>query len=405
MKKNRKKILILGASRYYLRSIEAAQRLGYHTIVIDRVDQSPGFRAAHEHAVIDITDYRQTLAFAREKRIDGIAALNDYGVVTAAFVAENMGLVGLSTDQAKIATNKALMREKWEERQQPNPRFRVVHSLDDCVAACRHIGFPVILKPAYSAGGSRGVTTIHHESEIEAGYAFATSFFADRTVLVEELLVGFEHSAEVIVYQGKGHVLAISDKIKTPYPARVDKSVIYPTLFEGDHLRKIESVVRGAVEAVGIQNGCAHVECCTLPSGEVKLFEFGARPGGGGTPDPIVPFVTGINEIEQYLSVCAGDAPSALIPLSRQGCSYQFITPAPGRIRRIEGREDVGKMPGILDVELFVHEHDEVKPVRVGSDRSGFIIAGGQTREDAYRLGCLAESTIRFYYDHESKNQ
>ncbi len=47
---------------------------------------------------------------------------------------------------------------------------------------------------------------------------------------------------------------------------------------------------------------------------------------------------------------------------------------------------------------LFIKEGDTVGEVRIGGDRSGFIIAGGNNRENAVKLACEAEENICFIY-------
>ncbi len=394
----KKKILILGASRYYIKSIQTSKKLGYYTYVVDKVADSPGFKFADKFEAIDITDYQSILNFSSNNKIDGIVALNDFGVYTAAYVSSKMNLPGLKIDIANILINKAKLRKKWEEKGQPNPKYIIVNTFEECREACININFPVILKPAVSRGGSRGIIYVKEKNNLKSAYKFSTSYYEDKTILVEEFLKGIEHSAEVLVYQGKGYILAISDKIKTPLPARVDKNVLYPTIFTGEQKRKLEQVIINSVESLDIYCGCAHVECCTLPSGEVKLFEIGGRPGGGGTPDPIVPFVTGINEMEQYLRISVGDVFIPIKPKYERGCNYHFIIPKPGKIKEIKGLEEILKWNNILDAALFIKKNDIIKKVRIGSDRSGFIIAGGKNRTEAYDIGVEAEKNIKISY-------
>lgn len=394
-----KTVLILGGSKYNIRSIKTSKKAGYYTIVVDKDLYSPGFKYADEYEVIDITDNKKILEYSLTKSIDGIVAINDFGVYTASYVSTHMNLPGLDLEIGKIVTDKARLRKKWEEKSQPNPKFEIVNSLNQCIEAAFNIGFPVILKPAVSRGGSRGVIFVKSLSEIQDAYKFSISFYDDKRILVEEFLNGIEHSAEVLIYNGKGHLLAVSDKIKTPLPARVDKSVIYPTQLIGKQREKLERVVVDAAESLEIENGCAHVECCSLDTGEIKLFEMSARPGGGGTPDPIVSYLTGVNEFEQYLKICVGDSPELLSPLFEKSCVYHFITPEPGIIKKIVGFKEILDWNGILDASLFVEKGDMVKRVRTGSDRSGFIIAGSDNREDAIGLACRAEQNICFYYN------
>jgi hypothetical protein len=136
---------------------------------------------------------------------------------------------------------------------------------------------------------------------------------------------------------------------------------------------------------------------CTTESGP-RLFELGARCGGGGTPDPIVPHLTGVEMFKEVVRIALGEQPHRLTPLYTKGCIYRFITPAPGTINRISGLEEVKAWKNILDCELLVGVGDRVRKVEMGGDRAGFIIAGGETRQEAIELADKAEQHIRFDY-------
>jgi biotin carboxylase len=231
--------------------------------------------------------------------------------------------------------------------------------------------------------------------ELRRAVGFAQQAYADPEIVVEQCIEGIEHSVETVTWQGHTHVLAVSDKVKTALPFRVDKSVNYPTVLTGARLEALHDLVKASVRALGITVGAAHVEACTTAAGP-QLFELGARCGGGGTPDPIVPFLTGIDMLAEVVRIHAGDAPRTLSAGANRGCVYRFLTPAPGELRGVEGLEDVATWPGVLDCAVTVGAGQEIKPVRVGADRAGFVIAGGETRADAERLADRAERAIRF---------
>ncbi|MEM2991133.1 MAG: hypothetical protein QXQ02_08130, partial [Halobacteria archaeon] len=185
---------------------------------------------------------------------------------------------------------------------------------------------------------------------------------------------------------------------KVPFPYRVDKSVTYPTNLSPDKLESVCEIAKRAVESLGINIGAVHAELCVTDRGPV-LFELGARCGGGGTPDPIVPFLTGVEMFKEIVRIAVGERPRNLKPLYTKGCVYRFITPQPGKIKKIDGLDEVKKWPGVLDCEVFVKAGDYINPVRTGNDRSGFIIAGADNREDAISLADRAEAHIKFEYE------
>lgn len=395
----KRRLMILGASRYYVRSILAAGELGCEVLVTDRNPRAEGFQHADYHEVVDITDIEGSIRLANKYEISGVVAVNDFGVRTAAAIAKELGLVGISPKVAEYATNKAWMRKKWEEASVPSVRFRVVNTIDEAYCAVEELkAWPLVLKPADSrGGGSRGVSVINNKDQLQNAFKFAQSFYEDKSVIIEEFIEGVEHSLETITYEERTYVLAVSDKVKTPLPYRVDKTVIYPTIFGRSDLQRIHDVGKAAVRALGINVGAAHVEMCTTKDGP-KLFEIGARCGGGGTPDPIIPFLTGIEMSKEVVRIAIGERPMRLIPSYSKGCVYRFITPEPGFIKNIRGIEKVRSFRNILDCKLMVREGDEIRQVRTGGDRAGFIIAGGETRDEAIALADKAEKIIQFEY-------
>ena len=54
--------------------------------------------------------------FAREEKIDGVlTAATDYGVLTASYIAEHLGIPGLNYESAKLIKNKYLVRKRLYE--------------------------------------------------------------------------------------------------------------------------------------------------------------------------------------------------------------------------------------------------------------------------------------------------
>lgn len=391
------RLLVLGAGVSYTASIRAARRAGYEVVAIDQNEEAPGFEHADHAEPVDITDIEGALAVAREYEVGGVVPVNDYGVVTAARVARELDLVGIDPAVAETCTDKARMRRAWEEAGIPQPEFGVARTLAEAREHAVRIGYPLVTKPADSTGGgSRGVSLVDGPDGLPDAVAFAQSVYDDDDrVLIEKRATGTEHSIEVVA-DGTGHrAVVVSDKEKTPPPYRVDKSVIYPT--DSDRRAEIERVAEAATAAVGVDIGAAHVELAFTDDGP-KLFELGARTGGGATPDPIVPAVTGVDYFAEVATLYMGD-PASFDPTRRDGATYRFLTPPPGRLSALRNVEEVRSWEDVLDCRIWVSPGDEITQVRVGGDRSGSVITHGDTREEAYDLADRAEDRIRFVYE------
>mgnify|MGYP004485839409 CR=1 FL=1 len=88
-----KKLMILGGSRYALPVIKAAHDLGIYVITCDYLPDNIAHKYSDEYCNVSIIDKEKTLEAAKKLNIDGIMSFAcDPGVITAAYVAEQMGL-------------------------------------------------------------------------------------------------------------------------------------------------------------------------------------------------------------------------------------------------------------------------------------------------------------------------
>ena len=71
-----------------------------------------------------------------------------------------------------------------------------------------------------------------------------------------------------------------------------------------------------------------------------------------------------------------------------------------GKIKEINGFDEVSSMQGVLDCDLMVGVGGNIKPVKTGLDRAGFIIAAAETRNEAIRLADKAEKEIEYILEN-----
>jgi hypothetical protein len=69
-------------------------------------------------------------------------------------------------------------------------------------------------------------------------------------------------------------------------------------------------------------------------------------------------------------------------------------TLTPGRVTRVGSLDEVLASPGVLDAEVFSVVGETIRPVRVISDRRGYVIATGVTREDAIARADAAAALV-----------
>jgi len=124
-----------------------------------------------------------------------------------------------------------------------------------------------------------------------------------------------------------------------------------------------------------------HVEFGYTDEGPV-LFELGARCGGGHTPQ-IAHHVSGVNEFVEACRMACGIPPSQFDPTQRRGADYRFLVFPPGVVERVAIPDGLTSDGTILDAGVTVQPGDEIRPLRSTSERAGFLVATGETRQEA----------------------
>jgi biotin carboxylase len=379
-----KRILILGGGRYNVPSILAARRAGFFTVVADKNPDAPGLKAADLALPIDLNDCDSLIEAVKQNcEVAGVVSMAEVGVRPAAHISAQMGLPHISEEAAGNSTSKAAMRRLWRSIPEYSIDFEVAANLSDAEAAVEKLAtFPLIFKPDRSLGGSRGVTRVESSQEvIQAFHDAKNGGLRGSDVVIEHCIDGTEHSAEVLIWNGRTSVLCIGQKVKSVPPYRVDVSVQYPAPLAASQRHTVEEMCDRAVRALRLAQGVAHVEFCYTPDGPV-LFEIGARCGGGHTPQ-IAHHVCGVNEFVEACRMACGMAPTQFTPLHDRGADYRFLIFDPGVVESIDIPETLSTSSSVIDVGITVQLGHRIAPLRSTSDRSGFLVVTGENLEEA----------------------
>lgn len=388
------KLLICGGGLLNLDAIRATKEDGFEVVVADGNPQAPGFALADHALTLDIRDGEAVLAAARTQNVSGIMPTNDFAVPAVAYAACRLGLPGISEKTAQAATDKGLMRDAWAEAGLAQPAYVVLGeaatAVDALHAACA-LGFPVIVKPAFSGGGGRGVRIVRGEAEIEAAFALARSFALNGRVLVETFIVGTELTVETLSYDGQARILGISDKIKPPLFSRVATTLTYPAALPKEVLERVRRLCAAALKALGIAAGAAHTEVIVGQDGQPKLVECGARGGGGHIFGRIVQWISGVSMPVVWAQQLTGRAVLPQ-PLCERAAIYHFFTPPQGRLIAWHGLEEAARIKGVAAIGVFKKPGDTIHALENSLERSGYVVIECQTRAEAEH--CLQEVCV-----------
>jgi len=376
------KVLVVGAGFLQSFVIRKAGEMGLTVIAVDRDPTATGFDWAHKKVILDIKDHIGCLKIAQSEQIDAVLSVcTDLAVKSVAFVAESLGLPGLSTQAARVCTNKALMREALTRAKVGRVAFGKVRSREEAAGVASSIGFPCIVKPVDSVG-SRGVTKVDDISVLAAAFDAAAQASSSGDVIVEEYIDGPEISVEAVTWNGKTTIAAVTDKVTSGPPHFVELGHTQPSVFSRE--RVVSETVQSCVHALGIDWSATHTELRLAKEGP-RVMEVGARLGGDRITSDLVPLSTGIDLMEAVILVSLGRSPQ-MTPRCEKGSAIRYLRVPPGRITAIRGIESAGSVEGVTDVHMDMSIGETVPQLRSSLDRVGHVVARGSDASCAARV-------------------
>lgn len=374
MKKN---LLILGASSLQLALIKRAKELGFNTIVLDLNPSAPGALIADEFYPISTIDAEKVLEVARVKKISGILTTSDFPVRVVAFVSEQLGLTGPSVNVAEVCTNKELQREFLKRESFLHPKFKKVKAKFELDAA-EGWNFPLVVKPVDSSA-SRGVQKVSNMNEFADAYDYALANSKSGDVIVEEFIVGKEYSVEVLIQDGKIHIVTITEKLTSGENGIffVEEVHVVPAALQQAERQHIEADVARFITALGLDNSAAHVEVMVTSIG-VYIIEIAARLGGDYITSDLVPLATGVDMLEAIILLSVGMKIDPKI-VKNEFAGIHFVTPdnyekSKSHLNKIEMTENI--------VRFELEEMKKGAVLKSSFDRLGYFIVRAKSRRE-----------------------
>lgn len=373
-----KTIMILGASVLQLPAIQKAKAMGLKTVVVDMNSDAVGFREADViKEVVSTTDKVAVLEAAKRNCIDGIMTLaSDMPMQTVAYVANVLGLVGISEDTALKATNKFYMRQALKEHGVPIPSFYKIETLEEYLKCVKNnFSGSFIVKPADNSG-SRGISLVEDQQDgfkIEESFCYAKRCSRGGAVLVEEFMRGAEVSVETLTVDGTCYVIQVTDKLTTGAPHFVEIGHSQPSKLDKKTIEEIKQITINANKAIGIEQGPSHTEIIVTEQGP-KIVELGARLGGDCITTHLVPLSTGVDMVESCIKLALGETPDVSIKFNK-GSAIRYFEQCEGVVKDIMNLDKAKTVEGIKNITVIHDIGERISEICDSASRMGFVIA------------------------------
>jgi len=188
-------------------------------------------------------------------------------------------LLGTSSESIERAEDRELFKELCESIGEPTIPSEITYSLDEAKVAAEKIGYPVVLRPAFTLGGTGGGFANNEEELIEVGLnAFKLS--PVHQVLIEKSVKGYKEIEFEVMRDSNDHAITICG-MENVDPVGVhtgDSIVVAPIMTLNDHdLKMLNDSAIKIIKELKIEGGCNVQFALNPDSSEYYLIEVNPR--------------------------------------------------------------------------------------------------------------------------------
>ena len=189
-------------------------------------------------------------------------------------------LIGAKLETIKLAEDRELFRNAMREIGLNVPPGGCVHTLEEARALCRNIGFPLIIRPAFTLGGIGG-SVVYNKEEFDKAAQWGLSASPVTEILIEQSVLGWkEYELEVMRDGANNFVIVCSIENFDPMGIHTGDSItVAPaqTLTDVEY-QNMRDAAKLIVARIGVETGGANIQFALNPAtGEMIVVEMNPR--------------------------------------------------------------------------------------------------------------------------------
>ncbi|MBP5356899.1 MAG: carbamoyl-phosphate synthase large subunit [Clostridia bacterium] len=188
-------------------------------------------------------------------------------------------LIGTNSESIERAEDRELFKQMCQSIGEPVIPSEITYNIEEAVAAAERIGYPVVLRPAFTLGGTGGGFA-YNESELREVAANGFALSPVHEVLVEKSVRGYKEIEFEVMRDSNDHAITICG-MENIDPVGVhtgDSAVVAPILSLSDKdLKMLNDSAIKIIKELKIEGGC-NVQFALNPySSEYYLIEVNPR--------------------------------------------------------------------------------------------------------------------------------
>jgi carbamoyl-phosphate synthase large subunit len=192
----------------------------------------------------------------------------------------NVELIAASRAAIDMAEDRELFRNAMREIGLETPQSQIARSLEEGLAIAGEIGYPVVIRPSFTLGGSGGGIAYNRE-ELEAIVARGLDASPTGEVLLEESVIGWKEFEMEVVRDHKDNCIIVCS-IENLDPMGVhtgDSITVAPalTLTDKEYQRMRDAAI-AVLRKIGVDTGGSNVQFAVSPyDGRLLVIEMNPR--------------------------------------------------------------------------------------------------------------------------------
>ena len=381
-----KKLLLLGGSRFLVPVIREAKALGCHTITCDYLPDNIAHRYSDEYHNVSIVDREAVLTLAKKLQVDGVMSFAcDPGVVTAAYVAEQLGLPNVGPyESVCILQDKGRFRAFLKEHGFTVPGSESFDSVGKALAAADGFRYPLIVKPVDSAG-SKGVSRVDTPAELEPAIRNALQFTRCGRFILENFIQQEGFSSDTDCFSVNGELCFASfnnqyfdHKANNPY---APDGYTWPSVIPEEQQKELRSELQRLLTLLHMRTSVYNVEVRRGTDGKAYIMEVSPR-GGGNRLCEMLEYTTGTRMIHNAVRAAIGLPVEEMHDPVYHGHWSIVILHADrdGLFRKLWVAEDA--RPSVVEEDLWVSPGDPVEAFSGASKAVGTLVMNWPTEAE-----------------------
>ncbi len=192
----------------------------------------------------------------------------------------NVELIGADVDAIERGENRELFRQIVADVGGESAKSFVCHTMDDCLAGVKELGYPVVVRPSFTMGGA-GSGIAYDEAGLHRIAGLGLQASPTTEVLIEESIIGWKEFELELMRDNKDNVVVVCT-IENVDPMGVhtgDSITVAPSMTLTDReFQKLRDLGIAIIRAVGVDTGGCNIQFAVNPDdGRIIVIEMNPR--------------------------------------------------------------------------------------------------------------------------------